>query len=719
MSHDIFVSYSRRDLAAVKPVKEELERLGFSCWMDLEGIESGSEEFTERIAEAIAGSTVVLFFLSTASQSSRWSLNELRLARSKGKPVVFVRFNDDPMDDKFILEFGGADIIDWRKPEQAAKLLRDLGHWTVRPSVASPSGTSGSVPASVAPPASPPASSSASSSASPPGAGPFRSLRALFAAVSVFAAILLSFLAFHVRESRPELPESGADPDSDGLDAGLIAAFSFDDGPADSIRPDRSFSFVRGHRKNPDDPVPVANGVLRLNGVYSGEDGNVVSADLPELRFDRFSGTVSFRPDELEGRPRPVLFFGRYSRWFGIEIQTNGTVAVLFSGLANTTRPFPPTLVESHRTDDPCRIGRWNRFAFSVDIPGRRLTCVLNGRRLPEFSLSPDFGYAFELKDSDKAVLFANTGNGTVFKGDVDDVRFFNRALSSAELDRIGTDPLRPWTFRFRDDRSFFWNGTMSDGEWTVGARLDGGRISIAPGSAKGYGLLDLAKPVLDERGKTFPVVGIGNGNLRVVPAFSERGSAVDAILLPETLEWLGPGALCQCSGIESIDLPEFLGGIGSHAFSGCRKIRTVRLGPAVSNIVETAFSGCDKMESIEVDSANVRFRSENGVLLAKDGRRIVCFPGGWRGPYRIPDGVETVNARTFSGSGGLTELYVPASVKTIWDYAFADCPGLTNIVFADRSLSLPDKAFGDVRSGDGADVRPKTNLISEKDLQN
>ncbi len=53
MPHDIFISYSRRNLAAVKTIKEELESLGFSCWMDLEGIESGLEEFSEHLARAI------------------------------------------------------------------------------------------------------------------------------------------------------------------------------------------------------------------------------------------------------------------------------------------------------------------------------------------------------------------------------------------------------------------------------------------------------------------------------------------------------------------------------------------------------------------------------------------------------------------------------------------------------------------------------------------
>ena len=50
MPHDIFISYSRRDLAAVKPIEEELEAQGFSCWMDIKGIESGSPEFTVKIA---------------------------------------------------------------------------------------------------------------------------------------------------------------------------------------------------------------------------------------------------------------------------------------------------------------------------------------------------------------------------------------------------------------------------------------------------------------------------------------------------------------------------------------------------------------------------------------------------------------------------------------------------------------------------------------------
>ncbi len=129
MPHDIFISYSRRDLAAVKPIKEELENLGFSCWMDLEGIESGSAEFTRSITNAINESKVLLFFLSEHSQASEWSMNELRFAKTKAKRVVLVRINNDALTDSFSFTFGGYDIVDWRIGEQKGKLLRDLTKW--------------------------------------------------------------------------------------------------------------------------------------------------------------------------------------------------------------------------------------------------------------------------------------------------------------------------------------------------------------------------------------------------------------------------------------------------------------------------------------------------------------------------------------------------------------------------------------------------------------
>ena len=133
-AHDVFISYSRDDANSVRPIKEELEANGFSCWPGLDAIVE-SDEFTVKIPDAICGSAVVLFLLSESSQKSRWALNELRVARDEGKHVVLVRFNDDRMLPKFKLEFGGSDIIDWRDSLQKARLLQDIATWTDKTAV--------------------------------------------------------------------------------------------------------------------------------------------------------------------------------------------------------------------------------------------------------------------------------------------------------------------------------------------------------------------------------------------------------------------------------------------------------------------------------------------------------------------------------------------------------------------------------------------------------
>ena len=129
MPHDIFISYSRRDLAAVKPIKEALEAAGFSCWMDLDGIESGDENFKRKIVPALDRCSFVLFFISAYSQKSEWTVKELGYAKRHGKRVVPLRFNDDLLVGEFDFDYGDANIIDWRKPEQRDKLILDLRRW--------------------------------------------------------------------------------------------------------------------------------------------------------------------------------------------------------------------------------------------------------------------------------------------------------------------------------------------------------------------------------------------------------------------------------------------------------------------------------------------------------------------------------------------------------------------------------------------------------------
>lgn len=126
MEGKIFISYSRKNLSIVEGIKCDLEDNGFSCWMDLENIESGEENFKAVIIPAINGAKVLLFFLTIESQQSPNAVKEIKFAKNKGKRVILVRTNDDPLTDEFLFDFSDADTIDWRSNEQREKLFYDL-----------------------------------------------------------------------------------------------------------------------------------------------------------------------------------------------------------------------------------------------------------------------------------------------------------------------------------------------------------------------------------------------------------------------------------------------------------------------------------------------------------------------------------------------------------------------------------------------------------------
>ena len=131
-SHDIFISYSRKNKDIVLPIKEEIEQtLGLRCWIDLGDIPCGSENFKIKVIPGIRQTRIAfLFFLSAESQASEFAMKEINFAKKRAnKRLILIRINDDDMTDEFAFDFQDADIIDWRQPEQKAKLLGYLRAW--------------------------------------------------------------------------------------------------------------------------------------------------------------------------------------------------------------------------------------------------------------------------------------------------------------------------------------------------------------------------------------------------------------------------------------------------------------------------------------------------------------------------------------------------------------------------------------------------------------
>lgn len=126
---DIFISYSRHDKDIVLPFVKSIEmRFGPVCWIDLEGIEYGSQ-FEDVIVDAIDASKVVLFMLSDNSLVSKWTKREVTYAENEGKRIVPVVIDGKGLRKWFKFHFGNIDYVDLNSQEQQEKLFKNLATW--------------------------------------------------------------------------------------------------------------------------------------------------------------------------------------------------------------------------------------------------------------------------------------------------------------------------------------------------------------------------------------------------------------------------------------------------------------------------------------------------------------------------------------------------------------------------------------------------------------
>ena len=114
MKYDIFISYSRKDSAVVQSVVDRLKAEGYTCWMDVNGIESG-DAFKRVLVQAIKESKLVLFFSSANSNSTEWTVKEINIAVGLKKPIIPVRLDDAPYDDSILFDLSGLDYIPYQK----------------------------------------------------------------------------------------------------------------------------------------------------------------------------------------------------------------------------------------------------------------------------------------------------------------------------------------------------------------------------------------------------------------------------------------------------------------------------------------------------------------------------------------------------------------------------------------------------------------------------
>jgi len=90
-SHDVFISYSRKDQAFVRSLDAEFRKLNRSPWVDWDSIRKG-EEWWAAIQHGIEGANTFVFVISPDSIDSPICQDEINYAASNNKrflPIVY------------------------------------------------------------------------------------------------------------------------------------------------------------------------------------------------------------------------------------------------------------------------------------------------------------------------------------------------------------------------------------------------------------------------------------------------------------------------------------------------------------------------------------------------------------------------------------------------------------------------------------------------------
>ena len=143
----VYICYARADLAIVDSLVRDIERLGFSAWVDQDLV--GGELWWDRVLELIRQSDVFLFAISPASLNSQACMLELEYAVAIRRPLLPVSV----ADVAFALAPASLAEVQWidygeRTVDAAIQLVRAIGSLPAAPALPSPLPTPPAAPRS-------------------------------------------------------------------------------------------------------------------------------------------------------------------------------------------------------------------------------------------------------------------------------------------------------------------------------------------------------------------------------------------------------------------------------------------------------------------------------------------------------------------------------------------------------------------------------------------
>lgn len=170
--------------------------------------------------------------------------------------------------------------------------------------------------------------------------------------------------------------------------------------------------------------------------------------------------------------------------------------------------------------------------------------------------------------------------------------------------------------------------------------------------------------------------------------------TSLNEITLPNSVSEIGSFAFAE-TGLATFIFPDSLTSISASLFSGVETLKQITISKNIETINKDAFANLTNLEKIEVETGNLNFSSEQGVLYNSSKTELIKYPEGKVGlSFTIPSSVVTIKQKAFKAVKGLKNLTIPSSVKTIENYAFEGTKLLESVIVPNSVTSFGESVF-------------------------
>ncbi|MDR2148379.1 MAG: leucine-rich repeat protein, partial [Tannerella sp.] len=174
--------------------------------------------------------------------------------------------------------------------------------------------------------------------------------------------------------------------------------------------------------------------------------------------------------------------------------------------------------------------------------------------------------------------------------------------------------------------------------------------------------------------------IALPEGITRIGNSAFGRCAALKNINLPAGLLTIGRSAF-DYTGLQSVTVPNSVTDIDSYAFQYCASLVSVVLPTGLETIKSNIFSNCPLLSGITLPTALK-------VIESSAFRGTKALTG-----IALPASLQSIGSNAFQGSG-LTSVQIPANVRTMGVYIFAECPALTTFSADNGITNLGGYAF-------------------------